>query len=129
MKKPARQGARVLIVDDNTDVRLMIDQVLRGAGYETDVAGDGHRAFELQCRCPADVLITDIFMPEMDGLETIRLFKSRYPLIKIIAISGGGRKAHGDYLALATDIGADATLHKPFDSNALLNMIQQVLRR
>ena len=86
-----REAVRVLIADDNADLRLMIDHVLSGAGYETELAGDGHRAFEIQCQRPADVLITDIFMPETDGLETIRLFRARYPDMKIIAISGGGR--------------------------------------
>jgi CheY-like chemotaxis protein len=129
MVKAARETVRVLIADDNADLRLMIDHILTGAGYETEVAGDGGSAFEIHCRRPADVLITDIFMPEADGLETIRLFRTRYPDMGIIAISGGGRKAHGDYLKLAAEIGADATLHKPFDSNTLLDTLQQVLRR
>ena len=94
MSKP--KSVRVLVVDDNPDMRSFVKIVLERAGFEADVAADGQRALDLLREHPADVLITDIFMPEPDGLELIQRFKSRFPGIKIVAISGGGKAAKAD---------------------------------
>jgi CheY-like chemotaxis protein len=92
------KSVRVLVVDDNPDMRAFVRIALERAGFETNVAADGRRALDLQREHPADVLITDIFMPEPDGLELIQQFRSRFPRTKVIAISGGGKFArrHGD---------------------------------
>jgi len=119
----------VLIVDDNADMRSFVRIVLERAGYEAQVAGDGERALDLQRAHPVDVLITDIFMPERDGIELIHQFKSAFPQVKIIAMSGGGRVSNMDYLPFAADIGADLVLRKPFAGNTLLRMLQDFVPR
>jgi CheY-like chemotaxis protein len=73
------------------------------------------------------VLITDIFMPERDGIELIHQFKSAFPQVKIIAMSGGGRISKTDYLSFAADIGADRVLRKPFAAYTLLRMLQDLV--
>jgi DNA-binding response OmpR family regulator len=117
----------VLIVDDNADMRSFVKIVLEQAGFEAQVATDGERALALQRAYPVDVLITDIFMPECDGIELIHRFKSAFPQAKIIAMSGGGRISKRDYLPLAADIGADLVLRKPFAADTLLNMLQDLV--
>jgi CheY-like chemotaxis protein len=119
----------VLVVDDNPDMRAFIRIVLEQAGFETRVASDGERALHLQHERPAHVLITDIFMPEPDGLELIQQFKSRYPRTKIIAISGGGAVYRGDFLQVATEVGAEAVLHKPFAGETLVRTLQALAAR
>jgi CheY-like chemotaxis protein len=124
-----RKAPRVLVAEDNADMRAMIKMVLEEAGYDTQLATDGRRALELQHKHPADVLITDIFMPETDGMETIDRFKSRFPQTRIIAMSGGGEKSRMDYLTIADNLGVNAALRKPFDAKTLLQTLQIVLRR
>ena len=121
--------AHVLVVDDNSDMRSLLEIVLQRAGFETEVAADGDLALDLQRGHPADVLITDIFMPERDGIELISAFKSRFPHVKIIAMSGGGQKARADYLAVASEIGADAVLRKPFAAETLVTTLEYLVRR
>ena len=120
---------RVLVVDDNPDLRSFVKIVLERAGFEAEVAADGRRALNLQRERPADVLVTDIFMPEPDGLELIQHFKSRFPGIKIVAISGGGKAGKADYLYVAAEIGAEAVLRKPFSTEALIRTLQELAAR
>jgi CheY-like chemotaxis protein len=121
------KSVRVLVVDDNPDMRAFIRIVLERAGFETEVAADGARALDLQREHPADVLITDIFMPEPDGLELIQQFRSKFPRTKVIAISGGGKFARADYLDVAREIGPEAVLHKPFTTETLVRTLQDVV--
>lgn len=119
---------RVLIVDDNADMRLSMLIVLERAGYEVETASNGVRALELQRTRPAEILITDIFMPEADGLETIERCRKEFPGVKIVAISGGGNKIRSDgYLSTAQTAGADAVLRKPFESRLLLEILRGLI--
>ena len=127
MSKP--KSVRVLVVDDNPDMRSFVKIVLERAGFEAEVAADGQRSLDLQREHPADVLITDIFMPEPDGLELIQRFKSRFPGIRILAISGGGKASKADYLHVATEIGAEAVLRKPFATETLIRTLQELAAR
>lgn len=121
----AKPTTRVLIVDDNADMRLGVQLVLERAGYEVATAANGARALELLRRAPPDVLITDIFMPEADGLETIARCKKEFPAVKIVAISGGGDRVRSKkYLSTAEVAGADAMLPKPFETAVLLETLQ-----
>jgi len=119
----------VLIVDDNADMRSFVKIVLERAGFEAQVAADGERALAAHRAHPVDVLITDIFMPERDGIELIHQFKSLFPQVKIIAMSGGGQVSKRDYLPFAADIGADLVLRKPFAADTLLSMLQDLAPR
>ena len=121
------QPTSVLIVDDNADMRSFVRIVLERAGFEAQVAADGESALDLQRAHPVDVLVTDIFMPERDGIELIHQFKSEFPQVKIIAMSGGGQISKRDYLPLVADIGADRVLRKPFAADTLLGMLQDLV--
>ena len=121
------ESVRVLVVDDNPDMRSFVKLVLERAGYEAQAAADGQRALDLHREHPADVLITDIFMPESDGIELIARFKSGFPQVKIIAMSGGGHVSKKDYLPVAKAIGADGVLQKPFAAETLLRMLQDLV--
>jgi CheY-like chemotaxis protein len=125
MKRP--QSVRVLVVDDNPDLRALVKIMLERAGFEVQVAADGQRALDLQREHPAEVLISDIFMPESDGIELIARFKSGFPQVKIIAMSGGGHVSKKDYLPVAKAIGADAVLQKPFAAETLVRMLQELV--
>src|SRR5207244_3472148 len=98
----------------NADILSSLKLLLEDEGYHVRTAEDGNRAFELQTAEHADALITDIFMPGKEGMETIGEFRQRWPAVKIIAMSGGGQVATRDYLNVAAEIGADAVLRKPF---------------
>lgn len=81
--------ARILIIDDNDDLRTVICGVLESAGHEVVQAADGVQGIELQRRSPVDLAITDILMPEKEGVETIRDLAREFPALRIIAMSGG----------------------------------------
>ena len=115
---------RILLLDDNEDVLESLALVLETAGYETVKASDGDKAVALQEAHPADLLITDIFMPDIDGLETIKAFRARWPRLKIIAISGGGAVAKHDYLTIAGEAGADFIMRKPVRPDELLRTLE-----
>jgi two-component system, chemotaxis family, chemotaxis protein CheY len=113
---------RILVVEDHDRLRDVIVASLQERGHDVRAAGDGKKALELQAASPADVLITDLFMPEKEGLETIGEFRRRYPTVAIIAISGGSpvlRQEAPDYLEIAKGLGARATLQKPFSGETL----------
>ncbi len=120
---------RVLVVDDNADLLSSMDLILSAAGHQTRTCDDTRRAIELNREEPADVLITDIFMPGVDGLETITEFRSIWPNLKIVAMSGGGNISKRDYLSVALKIGADAMVRKPFEPQALLELVLQLVPR
>jgi CheY-like chemotaxis protein len=115
---------RILLVDDNLDMRQMLREALEGEGYLVLEAANGREALALQRERPSRVLVTDIFMPDADGFETIDTFRKEFPATRIIVISGDARVAKRDYLETAKLIGADATLPKPFDPDALIRILR-----
>lgn len=116
---------RILVVDDNADVLESMVLVLQSAGYETQTTNDGRKALA-QEEQPADLLITDLFMPEADGFELIAKFRQRWPKMKILVMSGGGTIVRGNYLALAFRFGADATMSKPFEPSELFKKLESL---
>ena len=119
---------KLLVVDDNADTRQSMKLLLERAGYEVDVAQNGARAVEMQRALSAEILITDIFMPELDGLETIERFRREFPAVKIIAMTGGGMNFNRENYLLSADVaGADAVLRKPFEKSTLLQALQKVV--
>lgn len=118
----------VLVIDDNQDMRELVQVILEGAGYRVELAADGHSGVEMQRRQPVDLVLTDIFMPNQDGLETIAQLRKDFPKLKIIAFSGGGKTSHShSYLLVAAEIGANAVLTKPFEQEDLLRTVRELL--
>jgi DNA-binding response OmpR family regulator len=118
---------RILVIDDDEQMRILLRQVMEWAGYEVMEAGNGREGMLKQKRQPADLVITDLIMPEQEGLETITSLKKEYPGIRIIAISGGGRIGPDAYLPAARELGADRVFSKPFDVRQLASAVQELL--
>ncbi len=117
---------RILVVDDNDDIRSMLELLLRREGFDVAAARDGEEALARFAERAADIVITDLFMPERDGIETIVALRERYPNAKIIAMSGWQSQRGPDYLAVAREIGAAGTLRKPFEPRELLRLVRRV---
>lgn len=119
---------RILVVDDEASIRELFRAVLEGEGHQVEVAADGKQAMDIMTAEPAEVMITDIVMPEKEGIETIKELRELYgDLIKIVAVSGGGRVAGDHYLVLANRLGADLTLEKPVTAEQLVAAVNKVL--
>jgi CheY-like chemotaxis protein len=119
--------ARILIVDDEPDILVILERMLRKLNHETVLAVNGREAVRRLEEGPVDLIITDLIMPESEGIETIAAVRKRWPGVKIIAMSGGGRQSPMPYLAVAATLGADATLAKPFERSDLVDALQHVL--
>ncbi len=119
--------ARILVIDDDEKLRELIRRFLEGAGHEVLIAANGRVALEIQRQTPADVIITDIFMPEKEGTEIIMDLSQEFPKAKVIAISGGGNVAGIDFLQLAENLGALKTFQKPFKQEELLAAVEELL--
>ncbi len=117
----------ILIIDDDERFRAMLEQTLARAGYRTASAGDGRQGLRLHREAPADLILTDLIMPEQEGLETIIELRRSFPGSKVIAMSGGGRHHADDFLPIAQKLGAARTLAKPFTRDELLLAVREVL--
>ncbi len=118
---------RILVIDDEEGIRQFVCDVLEEMGFEVASAANGQLGLESLEAGPADVVITDIMMPEKDGIETAIEVRRRFPSTKIIAISGGGRAGNLDFLDFAGQVGVAQTLVKPFTREELLTALQKVL--
>ena len=123
---------KILIIEDDDYVRKMLKQTLERAGYEVGTAGNGAVGLKLyeskmSLLEPFDVVITDLIMPEMEGIETITKLRKSNPKVKVIAISGGGRNKPEDYLHLAEKLGAARAFTKPVDRDALLQAVSELV--
>ncbi len=119
---------RILLIDDDPAVCDSTAAILRAHGHSVTSATDGDRALKQLSTESFDLVITDIMMPIMDGIEVIRELRMRQPNLKIIAMSGGGRGAQFAYLHAAGKLGADAILEKPFHEDHLLWHVERLMR-
>jgi len=119
--------ARILVIDDLPMVRQMLSDMLSGDGHTVVEAKNGRDGLEKMRQQPANLVITDIIMPEMEGVETVIALKRDFPQLQIIAISGGGRGANYDFLDAARKLGAARTLRKPFTRQELLDAVEECL--
>ncbi len=118
---------KILVIDDDSAVLKYISEILKHDGFNVFATDNGRKAFEQLAQSrDVTVVITDLIMPEQEGIEIIKKIKSEYPYIKIVAISGGGRVSSESYLQLAISFGVDATLKKPFGRKDLLNTLQNL---
>ncbi|MBI3852327.1 MAG: response regulator [Verrucomicrobia bacterium] len=117
---------RILVIDDDAGMREMLEQTLRLEGYDVVSASDGREGVEAHRASPADLVITDLFMPTQEGMETIAEFRKDFPEVPIIAICGRPGAFH--VLRLAKHLGAVDTLAKPFQADELLAMVKKAMR-
>jgi DNA-binding response OmpR family regulator len=118
---------KILIIDDEPHILLMLKKMLERYNYEIDMATNGAEGIELYKLYKPDLVITDIIMPEKEGLETIREMKRLNSDLKIIAMSGGGKVSAESYLKIAGIFGASKSIAKPFSMKEMLVAIQELL--
>jgi DNA-binding response OmpR family regulator len=120
---------RILLIDDNAPFRGMLQKVLEHAGYEVETASNGKTGLKLYRENPSDLIITDLVMPEKEGLETIMELRRTTPCVKILAISGGGRLKPHVNLVMAEKLGAAKSVAKPFSHQEILDAVAEILKR
>lgn len=118
---------RVLVIDDNPDMRRTLQALLESEGFAVSVAADGEEALRLQRDLPAAVVITDIYMPGKEGIETIYELRKHFPQTKVIVMSGGGRATGVDYFQVARELGAVKALKKPFAPGELIDAVRELM--
>lgn len=119
--------AKILLVDDDAQVRKMLKLTLEREGYEIVEAADGNEAVQVYDPETIGLVITDIVMPEKEGIETIMELKAINPQVSVIAISGGGRISPEDYLKWARRFGVANTFTKPVDREELLATVEKII--
>ena len=119
--------ASILIMDDDQAVRHMMRRALERAGHRVSEAEDGAEGMRLYRDTPMDLVITDLYMPGQDGIETIQQLRDEFPRSRIIAMSGGASVAAEGPLRDAEMFGADATLAKPFTMQRLNEVVADIL--
>lgn len=121
------RGRKILLIDDDIELLRLMTAGFRAAGAEVEVAVDGQAGLARFTARPADLVVTDIIMPNREGIETIVALKKACPATKIIAVSGGYRVGPEDFLALARHVGADGALPKPVRFAELLRLASRLL--
>ena len=119
--------AKILVIDDDEFIRVLFREILETAGHEVTDASNGQEGITLQRAHSFDLIITDIIMPEKEGIGTIIELLKEFPNLKIIAVSGGGKSGNINYLNQAKKLGAKKILLKPVDGMELLNTIHDCL--
>jgi CheY-like chemotaxis protein len=117
----------VVVIDDDEQFLGLLRTMLQMAGYDVLEALDGRKGMRVIENTPVDLVITDVIMPDMEGLEVIMGLRRKFPHIKIIAVSGGARIAPDDYLNIAGVLGADRTFTKPFAREELLRAVRDLV--
>ena len=120
--------ARILIIDDESQIRSMLRLMLERDGYEVVEAPDGIEGIRAYRQKPADLIITDLIMPNKDGIGMIIELQKEFPDVKIIAMSGGGLNKPEGYLKGAKKLGAACTLTKPIDREKMLRAVKNIIK-
>ncbi len=118
---------RILLVDDDEPVRSTLRRALTRMGYQVREASNGKEAMRMCAQEAPDLVMTDIIMPEQEGLETIGAIRRLHPGVKVVAMSGGGRIVATDYLKTAATLGADGVLAKPFTTEEMTEILVKLL--
>jgi len=119
---------RVIVIEDNADFRKLALRWFESYGIEAEGAANGAQGIELQRARPADVIITDIFMPDMEGIETIDGLRKEFPAAKIIAMSGRDPMVKFDVFEVAREVGASKTFKKPFRFEELVAAVRELAK-
>ena len=118
----------ILVVDDEPDLRDLVQITLEGVGHKIVVAVNGRKASEVLLRQKFDLVITDVLMPERDGIELIGEIKTKYPATRVVVMTAGGQIPREDYLLIARRMGAHALLEKPFTGGRLLEAVAAAMK-
>jgi DNA-binding NtrC family response regulator len=119
--------ARIIVIDDQEPIRRVVRRALEKEGHEVLEASDGEIGERLLEGSPADVVITDIFMPGQDGILTLRQIRKRFPAVKVIVMSGGDSTGMMDLRRDAELLGAVKSLQKPFNARDIVDVVRAVL--
>lgn len=114
----------ILLADDDDEFRATLREMLERWGHTVIEASNGRVALEILESTAVDLLILDIIMPELEGMETLFFIRNKYKALKVLVISGGGRLSPDEYLQPAVLMGAKAALRKPFTGEALKSALQ-----
>ena len=117
--------ARILVIDDDPDIRTFLEEILKSAGHEVILAADGREGVERYRNSPADLVITDLYMPIQDGPDTIRELRSCHPEVAVIAMSGSIDT--GTMLSIAQNLATVGILQKPFAPDELIAAVTKAL--
>jgi two-component system, chemotaxis family, chemotaxis protein CheY len=120
--------ARILVIDDDESIRETVRRVLEAQGHSVRVVEDGEDGIDSIAESAPDLVITDIFMPGRDGIETLRETRKAFPKLKVIVMSGGDSSGLMNLLDDAEMLGANRTLPKPFTPAELMRAVDGVLR-
>lgn len=123
LRMPIFPFMRVLVVDDEEQVRVFATRVLERAGHIVQACADGTGLMAMAKADPPDVIVTDIFMPEVDGYQLLRMLGAECPNVPVVVISGGSTMMAGDHLGVARMLNATAVLQKPFTGAKLLEAV------
>jgi DNA-binding response OmpR family regulator len=118
---------RILVTDDDADLRATLQKLLSLRGYAVDVGRDGLEGARMLQQQPYALLITDIVMPNQEGLESIIQADKRYPEMRIIAMSGAAKTSTEVYLRVAKNVGADFVFQKPFSPREMLEKVRELI--
>lgn len=118
---------KILLVDDEESIRRMVRVILGEDRYEFAEADNGLKAQAVLENHPAELIITDVIMPDCDGIELVMAIRKKLPDIKVVVMSGGGRVRAGHYLDLAEKLGAARVFEKPFDPSLLRQTVEELL--
>lgn len=119
--------ARILVIDDEPISLATLCTMLRSGGYEVATAVDGAAGMAVQRAHAFDLVITDIYMPRQEGLETLQQLRQEFPDLPVIAVSGGGARQDFQPLEWASRLGAAGILHKPYDQATVLGLVSSIL--
>lgn len=118
---------RILVIDDEKDILLMVKKMMERSGYEVDIALNGEQGLRLFKQHDFDLIITDIIMPDKEGIELIMELKKIHSGTRIVAMSGGGRLSAEGYLDMAKRLGADRIFQKPFSQSEMVKAVDELL--
>lgn len=125
-KVQGRRPVRILVIDDEADLLALMSEHLIDEGFEVECARNGRTGLNLADSFRPDIVVTDIFMPEVDGIEVIRTFARHYPNTNVIATSDGGSMRYRQLLEQAQKLGAVSSIEKPFSLASFLSLVRSV---
>jgi len=117
----------ILVADDEADLRDLVQLTLEHEGHKVTVTSDGRKAAQVLSEGRFDLLVTDVLMPDGDGIELISHVRTQYPAMKVIVMTSGGQISRREYLTMAKHLGADVGLEKPFNRDQLLAAVKAAL--